>query len=226
MKTLNQIVLLFALAISYYSHASIIFINEIHYDNIGTDQHEFFELMAEAGTDLTGWQVELYNGSNGSTYSNTIHLSGVISDTNNGFGFASFSPSNIQNGAPDGLALIDNLGQVRQFLSYEGTITATSGTAAGLTSTDIGISESGSSTPSHFSLQLTGTGNTYQDFIWQAMAHTSGAINSQQTIKSKLNVTVLEPSTVPLLLFALLLLVLFKHNRHDLFNPLDSECPS
>ncbi|MDO6447129.1 hypothetical protein Q4493_15260 [Colwellia sp. 1_MG-2023] len=210
MKILKQLVLLFALSTPLYSLAGIIFINEIHYDNIGTDQHEFFELMAEAGTDLTGWQVELYNGSNGATYGNAINLSGIISDTNNGFGFASFSPSNIQNGAPDGLALIDNLGVVRQFLSYEGTITATSGTAIGLTSTDIGISESSSTTPSNFSLQLTGTGYHYQDFSWQAMTHTSGAINSQQIIKTRNNVTVSEPSALELLLMALALLVLLK----------------
>lgn len=210
MKLIHNLVVLFALSTSFICSASIIFINEIHYDNAGTDQNEFFEIMGEAGLDLSGWQVELYNGSNGATYGNAINLSGVISDTNNGFGFASFSPSNIQNGAPDGLALIDNLGVVRQFLSYEGTITATSGTAIGLTSTDIGINESSSTTPSNFSLQLTGTGYHYKDFSWQAMTHTSGAINSQQIIKTRNNVTVSEPSAVELLLLALALLVLLK----------------
>jgi uncharacterized protein len=223
MKLIHSLVVLLALSTSFICSASIIFINEIHYDNAGTDQHEFFELMAAAGTDLTGWQVELYNGSNGATYGNTIHLSGVITDTNNGFGFATFSPSNIQNGAPDGLALIDNNGVVQQFLSYEGSITATAGAANGLTSIDIGISES-SSTPANFSLQLTGSGINYQDFTWQAMAHTSGAINTNQTIKIKQYVTVLEPSASPLLLLALALLCSFKRNNDQALTRFANEC--
>ena len=53
-------------------------------------------------------------------------------------------PSNgIQNGSPDGIALVDASGAVMQFLSYEGTLTAVGGPADGLTSTDIGVSEGG-----------------------------------------------------------------------------------
>ena len=52
----------------------------------------------------------------------------------------------LQNGAPDGLALVFDDGStetVIDFLSYEGTITASGGPADGLTSTDIGVSEPG-----------------------------------------------------------------------------------
>ena len=42
-----------------------VFVNELHYDNAGADEGEFFEIVGPAGTDLTGWSVELYNGSNG-----------------------------------------------------------------------------------------------------------------------------------------------------------------
>ena len=220
MKLIHSLVVLLALSTSFICSASIIFINEIHYDNAGTDQHEFFEIMGEAGLDLSGWQVELYNGSNGGTYGNIIYLSGVLTDIHHGFGFASFSPTSFQNGAPDGLALIDNNGVVQQFLSYEGVITATSGSAVGLTSIDIGISES-SATPINFSLQLTGNSNNYQDFTWQAMAHTSGLINSGQVLRTSQTDTISapEPMTVLLLLVALVVLRLFTYSmKHHQIN--------
>jgi hypothetical protein len=44
---------------------SVVFINELHYDNAGTDEGEAVEVAGPAGTDLTGWQVVLYNGANG-----------------------------------------------------------------------------------------------------------------------------------------------------------------
>ena len=210
MKFINNLVVLLALSSSFLCSASIIFINEIHYDNAGTDQNEFFEIMGEAGLDLSGWQVELYNGSNGETYGSIINLSGILANNYNGFGFASFYPTSFQNGAPDGLALIDNNGVVQQFLSYEGVITATSGSANGITSIDIGISES-SSTPANFSLQLTGSGSNYQDFTWQAMAHTSGAINTGQILRTNQTekVEVPEPMTIMMLFIALILLNFF-----------------
>ena len=42
--------------------ASNVFINEIHYDNAGTDSGEFVEIAGLAGTDVTGWSIVLYNG--------------------------------------------------------------------------------------------------------------------------------------------------------------------
>ena len=55
-------------------------ISEIHYDNVGTDEGEAIEIAGPAGTDLTGWSVVLYNGSNGAAY-NTRTLSGTIPAT-------------------------------------------------------------------------------------------------------------------------------------------------
>lgn len=81
MKFINNLVVFLVLSTSFICSASIIFINEIHYDNAGTDQNEFFEIMGVAGLDLSGWQVELYNGSNGETYGSIIHLSGVLADS-------------------------------------------------------------------------------------------------------------------------------------------------
>ena len=69
-----------------------------------------------------------------------------------------------------------------QFLSYEGSITATDGPANGETSTDILVSESGSTAVGH-SLQLSGTGTQYSDFTWTSpVANTIGAVNNNQTL--------------------------------------------
>ena len=155
------------------------FINEIHYDNIGKDTGEAIEVAGPAGTNLSGWALALYNGRNGTLY-RTKSLSGIIPDQANGFGTISFGfAKSIQNGAPDGIALIAN-GKVVQFLSYEGTLTAAGGPADGMTSTDIRVAES-NSTPVEFSLQLKGTGTAPGDFFWSIPTRASfGAPNAEQ----------------------------------------------
>lgn len=164
--------------------ATSVFINEFHYDNSDTDSGEFIEIAGPAGTDLNGWSLVLYNcASSVRAPYDTVALAGLITDQQSGYGTVTinFPPNGIQNGSPDGLALVDNAGVVVQFLSYEGSFDAASGPAAGLTSTDIGVSEN-SSTPLGFSLQLSGTGTMAEDFSWQApQDDTPGAINSGQT---------------------------------------------
>lgn len=161
--------------------ATSVFINEIHYDNASTDQNEGIEIAGPAGTDFSGWDIVLYNGNGGALY-NTVNLSGVIPDQQNGFGTIFFAISGIQNGAPDGVALVHS-STVVQFLSYEGSFTATDGPANEMTSTDIGVSESGS-TPVGHSLQLIGTGSVYEDFVWSGpIANTYDAVNTGQTFE-------------------------------------------
>lgn len=165
-------------------------INEFHYDNPGTDTGEFIEIAASAGTDLTGWTLVRYNGSNGQTYATpgTIPtFSGVVADqTGTGFGFVTISlpTDGLQNGSPDGLALIDAQGHVVQFISYEGVMTATNGPAAGMTSTDIGVSETGlASAPAGTSVGLAGTGTQASDFHWVLESSaTAGATNGGQVL--------------------------------------------
>jgi len=162
-----------------------VFINEIHYDNAGTDAGEAIEVAGPAGTDLAGWSLILYNGSGGASYG-TKTLSGTIPDLGGGFGVVVTTyPSNgIQNGSPDGMALVDAGNNVIQFLSYEGTFAATNGPALDMTSTDIGVSESGSGAVGN-SLQLTGTGTAYEDFTWSSEApNTFGAFNTGQIFGS------------------------------------------
>lgn len=164
--------------------ATPVFINEFHYDNAGADVGEFIELAGPAGTDLNGWQLVLYNGLDGRSY-RAVSLSGVLGDvTGSGFGFQviNFSTNGLQNGAPDGMALIDAFGGVQEFLSYEGSLIALDGPALGLASRDVGVSES-ATTPPGASLQRTGQGSLAEDFIWQAaVLATPGAGNPGQRL--------------------------------------------
>lgn len=166
------------------SASTPIFINEIHYDNAGADSGEFVEIAGPAGTDLSGWQLLFYNGSASQlkTYAST-YLSGVLGDdTGTGYGFTTVYQSGIQNGAPDGLALVDGIGNLVQFISYEGSFTAAAGVAAGVTSVDIGAAES-SSTAVGQSMQLQGSGTLDSDFSWTAdLAQTPGALNQGQSL--------------------------------------------
>lgn len=135
------------------TNADQVWINEFHYDNDGGDVGEFIEIVT--GPNFTGAlsdvTLTLYNGNGGGAYGSSHDLSTFqVGDTVNGFNVYSKLISGIQNGSPDGFT-IDVNGTVTQFLSYEGTFTATDGVANGLTSTDIGVSE-GSSTAAGFSL--------------------------------------------------------------------------
>ena len=171
-----------------------VFINEIHYDNAGSDTGEAIEIAGPAGSDLSGWSLVLYNGNGGAPY-NTIGLSTTIPDLGNGIGVVAVNlPSNgLQNGSPDGIALVDDT-TVVQFLSYEGSFTAVGGPADGMTSEDIGVAES-SSTPVGDSLQLTGTGGSYEDFTWSGpVANTFDAANVGQTFEG--GAPPFDPSTV------------------------------
>ncbi len=174
-----------------------VWINELHYDNGGItgDTNEGFEVAGPAGTDLSSYTVYLYDGLLGSPYSNVV-LTGTIDDESNGYGAVGFdlgfSPAGqIQNGAPDGLALVlvdGGVTSVLQFISYEGSFTALGGPAFGMNSVDIGVSES-SATLETESLQLCGTGTSYGEMTassgWQAPSAASfGSLNGCQSIPS------------------------------------------
>jgi endonuclease I len=159
--------------------ATPVFIDELHYDNNGPDTGEAIEIAGPALTNLDGWSIVLYNGTGGASYA-TIPLGGLLSNQCAGFGTLSVDATGIQNGSPDGLALVNGT-TVVQFLSYEGMFTATNGPAAGLTSVNIGVSENGSG-PVGQSLRLAGTGTVSSDFTWQPSAAASfGQCNPGQT---------------------------------------------
>ena len=121
---------------------------EIHYDNEGADVGEGVEVAGPPGAPLAGWSLALYNGSDGRVYE-TVPLTGSL-----GADGVAWTPiDGLQNGSPDGLALVAPDGEVRQFLSYEGVVAASDGPAAGRRSEDVGVQETASE-PAGRSLQL------------------------------------------------------------------------
>jgi endonuclease I len=178
--------------------ATTVFVNELHYDNVSTDANEGVEIAGPAGFDLTGWKIHPYNGNGGVTYGTAATLSGTIPANCGGYGVVSVPIAGLQNGSPDGLALVDAGGQVVQFLSYEGVFVATTGPANGMTSVDIGVSEAENATPATSSLRLTGNGTQYADFVWQGVAPASmGACNAGQTFGAPPDIAPTVASTVP-----------------------------
>lgn len=128
-----------------------VFVSEIHYDNAGADTGEAIEVTAAAGMDMAGWSIVLYNGSSTQLKPyNTTALMGTVAGE--GAFTVSYPSDAIQNGAPDGWALVDPNGNVAEFLSYEGTFVPLEGPAIGFASEDIGVAES-STTPIGESLQ-------------------------------------------------------------------------
>lgn len=151
-------------------------ISEIHYDNTGTDAGEAIEVWGPAGMDVTGWRIYLYNGNGGATYEPTRTLAGAFPATCGARGVLvqNYPVNGIQNGDPDGIALVDASGAVVEFLSYEGTFAGVGGPANGLTSIDIGVSET-STTPVGHSLARSGSG------VWTGpSANTFGACNDDE----------------------------------------------
>ncbi len=145
-------------------------INELHYDNAGTDVGEFVEIRVALGEETSGLLVEFYRDSGTVYRTETLPSDPVSMDDTFAYYVIELPSNGIQNGDADGLALSDN-GTLIELLSYEGTLTATEGTAVGVTSTDIGVSEPGS-TPIGQSLQRN------EDGTWRGPEeNTQGAAN-------------------------------------------------
>jgi hypothetical protein len=124
------------------SGAPGIVLNEVDYDNVGTDTTEYVELFNPSGqpTSLAGLQVVLVNGATNATYQ-TIDLAPLGSlpagkylviapDTVTApLNALKLDPlwtqDQLQNGAPDGLAIVDTVtNTVIDAIAYEGPITA------------------------------------------------------------------------------------------------------
>ncbi len=146
-------------------------ISEIHYDNAGADVGEAIEVSAPAGTNLSGWNIVLYNGANGASY-DTDPLPATVTATCGARGVVviNYPVNGIQNGSPDAIALVDASNNVVEYLSYEGVFAATNGPAAGLTSTDIGALQNGNGLAGE-SLQRNAAG------VWALGTSTFGACN-------------------------------------------------
>ncbi|MDR7194535.1 endonuclease [Luteimonas terrae] len=187
LRRLPHVLLLCGLSATAPAAFAEVFINELHYDNAGADVGEAVEIVATAGENLSGYRVWLYNGSNApnaaATYGNVAVPAAQTRSCGASVGIATVTwpRDGLQNGSNDGIALVDSAGTVVQFISYEGTIVAGNGPAAGLTSQNLPVAESATA-PVGTSLQLTGNGSTAADFDWApSSTQTFGACNTGQT---------------------------------------------
>lgn len=167
-----------------------VFLNEFHYDNVDADSGEFIEIVVSPGFSqpLSTVDVLLYNGETAASASvyDTLNLGSdfTLAATYDGYRiFTADLPSNgIQNGPRDGFAIVNlATSQVLQLLSYEGVFTGGSGPAAGMTSVNIGVSQSSPAAVGS-SLGLTGSGGVPGNFTWAVSSgsNTKGAANAGQ----------------------------------------------
>ena len=159
-------------------------INEFHYDNVGSDSNEFIEAAVDTSVDVSNLDLLLYNGSNGGIYHTTGLSEFTAGEKKGSWIFYSKQYSSIQNG-PDGIALVYHFTDrdtVLQFISYEGSFTATEGPASGLKSAQIAVSES-SGTLAGRSLGLAGVlSGDNNTAVWAAMPATVGKMNDRESI--------------------------------------------
>lgn len=205
---LNALTLLGALAAlvgsAVTASADHIWINEIHYDNVGTDAGEFVEIAIRtpnaSGFTAADYSIELYNGSAAPAAAirydidslSTATVTGpfpILGSTDVVTLYTINYPSNgIQNGVSDGIALVNVTNStVSQFLSYEGPVTATgTGVAGGAAAvaTALTVLEDGTGTGT--SLGAVGTGFGADQFGATTFAlltsPTAGGVNTDQVL--------------------------------------------
>lgn len=165
-----------------------VWFNEIHYDNTGGDVDEGFELAGPNGLDLTGWKVLNWSdtgnsiGNNTHTWNLSSYANRVLVGTGDSVGVRWFGVglNQMVNTEPRGLMLVDAFGRVQQFLCY-GTSFTVNYNSTSYTCASIGVVQGGSD-PVGNTMQLTGTGNHYQDFSWVTNAPgTRDQPNTNQT---------------------------------------------
>ena len=166
-------------------------INEFHYDNASTDVNEFVEIAVPSSySNVSDLKVFLYNGNPASlkVYGTSTGYPLTAGKTVNGYAFYTVvipATPGLQNGGstspePDGIAICDGNGLV-ELISYEGVFTAADGCAAGKTSVNVGVAESGSANGT--SIQRIGTGSKGSQFTWQVgTSQTPGDVNVDQTL--------------------------------------------
>ena len=203
MKNLTTALALTATGFAGQAAADHIWINEFHYDNPGADAGEFVEVAVRtpngSGLAATDYSVTLVNGSGNVAYGTRSLTQATASSP---FAVAgstdvvtlytlSYPSNGIQNGSPDGIALVESgSGSIVEFLSYEGPMTF-----QGVAAMEIAASEPG--VGNNTSLAATGAGDGLDDFGADSFVLTEtatpGGINTGQVF------VVPEPASLALL---------------------------
>ncbi len=165
-------------------------INEVDYDNAGTDNAEYVELknIGNTSIDLSGFKVELVNGNlGGAAVYQTITLPsfslaaggyyvvGNNASTPNINLVVTPATNLIQNGSPDAIGLKDPLGNLLDAISYEGNTGApyTEGTGMSLTDAD-----DNTTTLKVIARYLDGNDTDDNSVDWKVWCATPGASNA------------------------------------------------
>ena len=147
------------------------FISEIHYDNAGADVDEFVAVTGPAQLDLSGWTIDLYNGTNGLPY-RSVSLSGRLGVPGESLAERFWMLSGMQNG-PDAVALLSPTDRLVDFVAYEGAVVARDSLIGGAVARLIPVVE-GPATQPGTSLQRRGAES---DWAWSVALATPGLLN-------------------------------------------------
>lgn len=181
----------------------VVFINELHYANTNGGEGQFVEVATNV-EDISTYSLVLYSGEDGMAYDAILLSSFEMGDTSDdGLTFYSYifpsggtvgldtgSPVTVngtETTGPAGMALVNNDEVVLEFISYSGEFTAMDGAAEGMTSMDIGVTES-AMTPVGSSLQLTGEGCSSENFVWAAVEANQIDINPMGSTPGQINI--------------------------------------
>lgn len=166
-----------------------VWINEILPEQADETRGEAVELAGPTGLTLQDWHLVFYqSASAGARMVHDLKITSgqqhVFPDTMAGVGVLSFqlAPRTLNGLQGSGIALVNALGQVVQFLSIGGEFTAVDGVAASMHSVDLGVPADMAVSPG-YSFQLQGSGTSYADFTWsvQPLLATLGTRNFGQT---------------------------------------------
>ncbi len=173
----------------------VVFINEVHYTNWGEDMDEGVELAGPAGTDLTPYQLYLYEQKDGSLtkgipYGPVTDFYGTIDNEDGQMGAVWFPIPEIED-YTGGFVLYNTVRkEIVQFLTYRQILTGEGGIADSIlgermmtASNAIARELNDPSFPAGMSMQLVGTGECPSDFDWvPQLAATPGVLNDQQAV--------------------------------------------
>lgn len=119
-------------------------ISEVSY--AGARPDDFVEIRVEAGTDMSGYSLLVYDSSGSVTFTNTFTTADATMAGSDIYIINDLDAGGLDLRDNRAVALVDDLGHVLQFITFEGSaITGIEGPAHGITATRIGTSANGNS---------------------------------------------------------------------------------
>jgi hypothetical protein len=163
------------LYIGYVMAVPHAWINEIHYDNVGTDINEFVEVVVESpeGWYLGDLALYMYNGYDGQPYCLDTVDEFELGERIGPFQFYTWYQRGIQNDTEGMILVFKDI--LCDIIAYEGSFLGTNEPALGKIFPDIGVYETGYDIESN-SIYLTGMPGS----DWEYGAATPGALNNDQ----------------------------------------------